>query len=236
MGDQKSNAMGSLIWRRALLSMSAVALTLLVIEPLRGSLLPGARPGLPARLHAAARCDPWLTSDSADGAVAAGAGGSCPGARRGGAPGGFRGDLDLDRDRESTARLLVLGDSFVMAENVPLEGTFVRQLAFELERGLGCEVEGVNAGRSGYGPDQSLLLLEREIDTVAPDVIVCVLCAHNDVGDLARNKAPSPWTGRRTCPLSAADRRAVGGRVRPPRGALWRPRDPAARSLLAGGP
>ncbi len=187
MGDQKSNAMGSLIWRRALLSMSAVALTLLVIElsvdrffPVLGQVyqldstllhdaIPGSRriqPMEPSRLG---------PGDRARVLVEVG-------------PGGFRGDLDLDRDRESTARLLVLGDSFVMAENVPLEGTFVRQLAFELERGLGCEVEGVNAGRSGYGPDQSLLLLEREIDTVAPDVIVCVLCAHNDVGDLARNK------------------------------------------------
>lgn len=103
-------------------------------------------------------------------------------------PDGFRGGGERGRPGAGGPRVLVLGDSFVMAENVPLEGTFVRRLAEQLGGALGREVEGINAGRSGYGPDQSLLLLEREVDAVAPDLIVCVLCAHNDVGDLARNK------------------------------------------------
>ena len=60
-------------------------------------------------------------------------------------------------------RVLVMGDSFVMAENVPLE-QHLRAAAHEWieeERTSRPAVEGVNAGRSGYGPDQSLLLLER---------------------------------------------------------------------------
>jgi len=101
---------------------------------------------------------------------------------------GFRG-RSLARPA-SRPRVLVLGDSFVMAENVPLERTFVERLARSLERALGdgTAIEGVNAGRSGYGPDQALLLLRRQLDDVDPDVLVCVLCAHNDLGDLARNK------------------------------------------------
>jgi len=105
-------------------------------------------------------------------------------------------------------RILVLGDSYVMAENVPFEATFVQQL----ERALGARlvadaaragggadpriargvptvaVECVNAGRSGYGPDQALLLAERLVPVVEPDALIIVLCAANDLGDLARNK------------------------------------------------
>lgn len=101
---------------------------------------------------------------------------------------GFRGP-PLEQPK-SRPRVMVLGDSFVMAENVPLEGTFVEQLAraLENERGAGPPIEAVNLGRSGYGPDQELLLLRRSVDGIDPDLIVCVLCAHNDIGDLPRNK------------------------------------------------
>lgn len=97
-------------------------------------------------------------------------------------------------------RLLVLGDSFVMAENVPYASTFVRRLEVELAGagaatagvpvgvGAGLDVECVNAGRSGYGPDQAFLLAERCFDVVRPDALLLVLCAGNDLGDLARNK------------------------------------------------
>lgn len=88
-------------------------------------------------------------------------------------------------------RVLVVGDSLVMAENVPFESTFVEQLTRALEGELGLErgaLEGVNGGRSGYGPDQALLLLERQARVIEPAVVVFVLCAHNDLGDLARNR------------------------------------------------
>ncbi len=183
-GGERATSRGS-IGRRLLLSVSAAALTLLVIElavdrffPVLGQVyqldpellhdtIPGSRriqPMEPSRLG---------EGDQARVLVEVG-------------EDGFRGDSE--RGIEGGRRVLVLGDSFVMAENVPLEGTFVRRLAADLEAQLGCAVQGVNAGRSGYGPDQSLLLLQRELDEVAPDLIVCVLCAHNDVGDLARNK------------------------------------------------
>lgn len=109
---------------------------------------------------------------------------------------GFRGPaLDVPKRRK---RVLLIGDSLVMAENVPVQGTFVQALGRELGRrvvgeqpsneGAESTIETVNAGRSGYGPDQALLLLERDLERVEPDLIVCVLCAHNDFGDLMRNK------------------------------------------------
>jgi hypothetical protein len=105
-------------------------------------------------------------------------------------------------------RLLVLGDSYVMAENVPHAATFVHRLQLELETRLvaatarerGGEdarvrlgerapgIECVNAGRSGYGPDQALLLARRLVEDVEPDALLIVLCSANDLGDLARNK------------------------------------------------
>ncbi len=49
-------------------------------------------------------------------------------------------------------------------------------------------MEVVNAGVTGYGPDQECLKLEREMERLAPDLVVLVLCAHNDFGDLVRDK------------------------------------------------
>ena len=117
-------------------------------------------------------------------------------------------------------RVLVLGDSLVMAENVPASSTFVCQLTRALEEELDLparSLEGVNAGRSGYGPDQSLLLLERRAREIQPSVVVFVLCAHNDLGDLARNRLFA-LEGERSCDVlrgRAAHRGVVpGGRAR----------------------
>ena len=102
-------------------------------------------------------------------------------------PEGLRGAALADVP-PGAARVLVIGDSMVMAENVPAPRTFVARLGAELTDALGRDVVTLNAGRSGYGPDQALLWLEREIERIRPDVVVCVLCAHNDLGDLMRNK------------------------------------------------
>ncbi|MCP3915336.1 MAG: hypothetical protein GY711_07255 [bacterium] len=99
---------------------------------------------------------------------------------------GFRG-AELDEPK-SRLRVAVFGDSLVMAENVRLEQTFVERLAVHLTESLGRPVETVNAGVSGYGPDQVLKRLERELPALDADLVVLVLCAHNDFGDLMRNK------------------------------------------------
>lgn len=97
---------------------------------------------------------------------------------------GFRGrELAVPK---SAPRVLVIGDSLVMAETSPLEETYCARLEAHLrERG---PVEVANAGVSGDGPDQSCLRLERLLEPLAPDLVVLVLCAHNDFGDLVRNK------------------------------------------------
>jgi lysophospholipase L1-like esterase len=95
---------------------------------------------------------------------------------------GFRGP-ELAEPKQGP-RVLVLGDSLVMAQTSPIEDTYCVKLGAQ----LGREVEVVNAGVSGYGPDQECLLLERLLGPLAPDLVVLVLCAHNDFGDLVRDK------------------------------------------------
>ncbi len=96
------------------------------------------------------------------------------------------------RDREFTPqpagkRMLVYGDSYIAAEFSPAESTFVRFLDDKLP-----DWEVLNAGVVGYGPDQILLRLEKEIPLFTPDLIVVALFSGNDYGDLVRNKIFRP--------------------------------------------
>jgi hypothetical protein len=90
--------------------------------------------------------------------------------------------------RGERLRLAVYGDSFVFAGNTREEDTFVQVLGRELGQRLGRPVEALNAGVTGYGPDQALLKFERECGELAPEFVVLCLCAHNDHGDLVRNR------------------------------------------------
>jgi hypothetical protein len=85
------------------------------------------------------------------------------------------------------ARVAVYGDSFVEARFTPIERTFAARLQQVLAEG-GHTVEVVNAGVTGYGPDQSALRMERELPGLAPRLVVLVLYAGNDGGDVVRNR------------------------------------------------
>lgn len=99
---------------------------------------------------------------------------------------GFRGP-ELGA-RGTTPRWIVYGDSLVLAENVREEETFVRRLARAVEEVAATQVETINAGVTGHGPDQVCLRIEAEARAGEVDGIVLVLCAHNDFGDLVRDK------------------------------------------------
>ncbi len=99
---------------------------------------------------------------------------------------GFRGP-ELRRPRR-TPRIVVYGDSFVMAKLTPLGETFPAQLARKIEDAVYVPVEAVNAGVVGYGPDQECLRIEDEIEPLAPDLLVVAIYAGNDFGDLVRDK------------------------------------------------
>lgn len=100
--------------------------------------------------------------------------------------GGFRGE-ELAAPGEEP-RVVVYGDSFIMAEFSRTEDTFAERLEVHLAKRLGSRVEVVNAGVAGYGPDQELRRMQAELPGLRPDLVIVAIYAGNDFGDLLRNK------------------------------------------------
>jgi len=84
--------------------------------------------------------------------------------------------------------VLVYGDSFISATFTPIKQTFVWQLEQKLTASLSTAPQVINCGVSGYGPDQESLVLEDEIDSLRPQLVIVSIYAGNDFGDLLRNK------------------------------------------------
>lgn len=90
------------------------------------------------------------------------------------------------RDREhdlrkppGTFRILVLGDSFMEANQVPFEESFPALL----EARLGRPVEVINCSVSGWGTDDELTYLMRYGFQFQPDVVLLAMTLHNDLQD-----------------------------------------------------
>ena len=83
---------------------------------------------------------------------------------------GLRGP-ELRAKSEDRLRIAVFGDSLVQATRTPRTQTFPARLAAEC-REIGVDVETLNAGVSGYGPDQSLLRFEAEVDELGEPGVV----------------------------------------------------------------
>jgi len=91
---------------------------------------------------------------------------------------GFRGPA-YGPDRRRARRLVVLGDSFVWGFGVEEDELFSAVLA----RSTGAEV--INAGVSGYGPDQCFLSWQEHRATWRPDEVVLFVTLANDLDDIA---------------------------------------------------
>lgn len=83
-------------------------------------------------------------------------------------------------------RILVLGDSFTEAMQVPLEDSFPKVLESQFNRHQKT-FEVINAGLSGVGTDYQLLFLKREGYKYKPDLIILAFCP-NDAYDNYRSK------------------------------------------------
>lgn len=99
---------------------------------------------------------------------------------------GFRGE-EISKKGDQK-RIVVYGDSFIHAEFSELRDTFAERLEEKLSQRLGSEVEVVNGGVAGYGPDQIIRRMEKELVWLEPDLIVAGIFAGNDFGDLVRSK------------------------------------------------
>jgi lysophospholipase L1-like esterase len=98
---------------------------------------------------------------------------------------GFRGPELRD---SPSKRVIVYGDSNVQARFSVQAETFTGQLEALLGERSGDDIEVLNAGVVGYGPDQNLLRLEDDIERYEPDAVVFHLFTENDFGDIVRNR------------------------------------------------
>jgi hypothetical protein len=92
------------------------------------------------------------------------------------------------REREfdpvgSKPRIVFFGDSFTWGYNLRETNRFSNLLAARLP---GWEV--LNMGVSGFGSDQSLLLMKRMLPRVRPSIAVLVFCTINDRDENQRNR------------------------------------------------
>ena len=94
---------------------------------------------------------------------------------------GFR-DIERDFDNSNhTYKILIIGDSFVEAMQVPLENSFSYILENKL-KALG-NYEVIPLGVSGYGTLQELLMLEKYGKKYNPDLIILMFFPVNDPYD-----------------------------------------------------
>jgi hypothetical protein len=80
-------------------------------------------------------------------------------------------------------RILLLGDSFVEAVQVPTHDSVAERLERALSQRMGGPVEVINAGVAAYGTGQELLLLEQEGFKYQPDLVALVFFVGNDVAN-----------------------------------------------------
>lgn len=113
---------------------------------------------------------------------------------------GVRDDEELGPKMPGTKRILVLGDSLVLAVQVPFEQTFTermeRQLNARLPQANGVSYRVINGGVQGYGPVEELLLFRQLVGTVQPDIVLAMVFVGNDAEE-ALTSQPKLSTERR---------------------------------------
>jgi hypothetical protein len=100
------------------------------------------------------------------------------------------GRRDLERPVQKppgTFRILLLGDSFVEAMQVPIEQTFARRLEAMLNGANGPAVEVISMGVSGYGTTSEYLWYREHGRAYQPDLVLLSFYPGNDV----KNNSPT---------------------------------------------
>jgi hypothetical protein len=89
-----------------------------------------------------------------------------------------------------TFRIAILGDSFVEAFDVELESTFVALAERRLNRNGNRHVELMNFGRSGFTQTEEFCVLEKQVASFSPDMVIVFFLPANDIDDVRRETAP----------------------------------------------
>lgn len=87
---------------------------------------------------------------------------------------GLRNEEILPKSK-GTFRVIVLGDSFVQGHMMELEETYPKVLERLLKSNERVNIEAINAGVPGYGPDQEYKLFTERLVKLKPDLLLVVL-------------------------------------------------------------
>ncbi len=98
---------------------------------------------------------------------------------------GLREDREYDYIKpKNTFRILILGDSFAEATNIPMQYAFHSQLEEFLNKsGSKLRYEVINSGVSGYSTDNEYLFFKHEGYKYHPDLVILTFLTQNDVRD-----------------------------------------------------
>ncbi len=98
----------------------------------------------------------------------------------------FDHDYDL-RKSPDTYRIVVIGDSYVEAVQVPLMGSFHKRLETYLnevaKRGLDTKFEVIALGNSGTGQMAHHEVLRKAVNKYSPDMVLITLCSNDFCDD-----------------------------------------------------
>lgn len=86
---------------------------------------------------------------------------------------------------ENTKRIVMVGDSYIIAKEVPVEKRASEKLESKLNsfsKNVGYEV--INMGYGGFGPTSETILLEKEGSKYGPDIILFNIFVGNDVSKI----------------------------------------------------
>jgi hypothetical protein len=89
---------------------------------------------------------------------------------------------------QGTFRILLLGDSFMEALQVPADSMLATLMERDLSSATGRTVEVINAGVSGWGTNDELRYLTRYGLDYNPDLVVVAMTLHNDISDNLRRE------------------------------------------------
>ena len=106
---------------------------------------------------------------------------------------GLRSDKDYSFTRNDKPRIAIMGDSFTWGYGVDNSDRFSDILERDL---FDNRIEVINAGVTGYGTDQQLLLYENEIRKYKPDIVIVAMDLTDVYSDNYRKKAygyPKPY-------------------------------------------
>lgn len=98
---------------------------------------------------------------------------------------GFRDDEPSAPKPKDAANVVVLGDSYMEANMVPLERVFHKQLE-QLAKSDGRELATWNLGVAGYGTLQEYMTFKKAGEKHKPDLVLLAFYLHNDVRNNAQ--------------------------------------------------